>query len=141
MAIPDDYKEILETLTTATQKRQLMWRTNVLGVELAVAESRLTLWKGRLRGRPYVTFSLSDLEGKALDAWCVEEDEAEYDSMLAFFLAAERQAFNVPQRLETIRDEINRIADAADDYPAPAPLRHTATPECDASLPSTVTMR
>jgi len=142
MAIPDSYREIIETLATATQKRQLRWKSNVLGVELMVAESRLTLWKGHLRGRPYITFSLSAHDGTALDAWCVEEGEAEYADMQAFFSAAGRQALNIPQRLATICEEIKRIAEAADEYSAASvPPRHTGASDCDASLPSTVTMR
>jgi|GEM_PF-1744665 len=143
MAIPDDYKEMIATLTSATRERRVKWVVNLAGIEFSAAQSKCELWTGSQNdGSNYVLFALTDQDGEALDAWDVEEDEAEYGAMLGLYSEGKRQALNIPHRLAKIRDEIKRAAMINDEHcPPSAPSRDTTAPDCDASLPSAVTMR
>lgn len=108
MAIPNDYKDIVETLATATNEGRVKWAATKFGMEVALSGSKFLLWAGtdEEQERGFVSFALSDKDGNTLDNWYVDEGANEYDFMRNLYSGAKRQAMGIPERLASIRNEI-----------------------------------
>lgn len=110
MEIPDEYQEIIEGLSKATDDERIRWTLEQFGLEFEVAGFKLVLDIGNdfERKVAYVTFALTEKSGKMLDIWRVDEGCPEYDFLYGLYLRARRKALGIPQRLERIRDELRK---------------------------------
>ena len=110
MAIPNEYRDIVETLATATNEGRVKWAATKFGIEVAVSGSKFVVWAGtdEEQERGFVSFALSDKDGNTLDNWYVDEGASEYDLMRSLYAGAKRQAMGIPERLANIRNEINK---------------------------------
>lgn len=110
MAIPSDYKDILDDLSKATAEGRVRWAATKFDVEVSVSGSKFTLWSGKdvTTKRNFVAFALSDHNGKTLDTWQVDECNPEYDFMRDLYAGARRKAMEIPQRLASIREEFSK---------------------------------
>ena len=110
MAIPAEYKDIIEMLAIATDEGRVNWAATQFGLEVALASSKFALKAGSdVSGKgEFVSFALSDTNGKTLDIWLVKEGSEEYRLMHGMYMAARRKALGVPQRLDSIREEFKK---------------------------------
>ncbi|RFP14762.1 hypothetical protein D0T23_12235 [Duganella sp. BJB475] len=89
-------------------------------MEFEVAGFKLVLDIGNdyERKLAYVTFALTEKNGKMLDIWRVDEGSEEYDFLYDMYLRARRKALGIPQRLDSIREELRKSNILGQDIPA-----------------------
>lgn len=110
MPIPNDYKDIVETLFSATDEGRVKWSQARFGYEVAVQGSRFQIWNGtdEENGQAFVSFALADEKGKPLDSWYVDESESEYETMRNFFYSAKRRALGISKILSGLKEVIGK---------------------------------
>lgn len=108
MPIPSDYKEIIDTLLSATENGRAKWGKVKFGFEISVLESKFLIWSGtdEESNQEFVSFALTDDNGKTLDTWYVDGLEGDYDKMHRLFAGAKRQALGISKILAKIQTAI-----------------------------------
>lgn len=120
MAIPNDYKDIVETLYSATDEGRVKWSQARFGFEVAVQGSRFQIWSGtdEENGQAFVAFALTDEKGKTLDSWYVDESEPEYEWMHKLFYGAKRQALGISKILAGLKEVFDKGGVIGDEGPS-----------------------
>ncbi|HMQ14163.1 MAG TPA: hypothetical protein PKD21_12000 [Candidatus Competibacter phosphatis] len=119
MAIPNDYKDIVETLYLATDEGRVKWTQARFGFEVTVQGSRFQIWSGtdEENGQAFVAFALADEKGKTLDSWYVDESESEFEWMHKLFYGAKRQALGISKILAGLKEVIGKGGVIGDEKP------------------------
>jgi hypothetical protein len=109
MPIPNEYKEIIKTLFTASKEGRVKWASTGIVMEVVLLGSHFNIWAGidQENGQGFVSVSLTSTEGKPLDTWYVDEDDSDFTYMQSVYEAAKRQALGIPNLLASIQEAIN----------------------------------
>lgn len=109
MPIPNEYTEIINTLFTASKEGRVKWTSTGIVMEVILSGSHLNIWAGtdQENGQGFVSVSLTNMEGKSLDTWYVDEDDSDFSYMQSVYGAAKRQALGIPNILASIQAAIS----------------------------------
>jgi len=121
MPIPNDYKDIINTLYDATSDGRVKWSTDNFTFGVSIQGSRFKIWGGTDEDteRDFVAFALVGQDGKTLDNWYLDEGDNDFNYMHKLLLGAKRYALGIPQRLASIRDAIGKTEVIGDDNDGP----------------------
>ena len=107
MAIPNDYREIVNLLVDKTKEGQVNWRSDRFNIYVFFEGARFIMWAGNDENtdEPFVAFGLGDKSGATLDSWFVDEREVpDYSTMFELYKSAKRYAAGVPDKLKKLRE-------------------------------------
>lgn len=109
MPIPNDYRELIITISEATDKGRVKWSSSSYGYDVRLNDSILTTWDGINEDseRGFVSFAIKDTSGRILDSWYVDEGEPDYDLMRSFWGSVKRQALGIGSLLKSIKSAID----------------------------------
>ena len=106
MPIPKDYIEIIEMLNAATGDGRVRWKKTSGGtISVLVPPSRFDIWAGTddQNERGFVAFAIREASA-VVDNWHVDEGDKDYELMSELHKSAKRQAFGVPEKLQSFKD-------------------------------------
>ncbi|MCV9921894.1 hypothetical protein OIU19_24295 [Pseudomonas sp. BT-42-2] len=108
MSIPSEYRDIVFGLLTATNESRVNWYIDRHDVQVKLQDTIVKLWSGTDEQTevPFVSFALSDLKGKLIDTWFLDEGNDEYDHVFRLYTEARRKALGIPQKLEKLRAQL-----------------------------------
>lgn len=114
MPIPNDYREIIRELKSATEEGRVIWAPSTSGAFVELPDAIMEIWGGddAETDQGFVSCALRDPKdlpggalrnsGKPIDLWFVEEGDADYSFMLQFLNSAKRQGLGVAKKLSLI---------------------------------------
>ena len=106
MAMPDDYKEILDMLLEAAREGRVKWLQRGDTFAIRFPEFDFEIWRGfdDERMENFVAVALKDTRGReALDAWVVNDTELEYKVLGDLYDMARRQLNRIPEKLDRMK--------------------------------------
>lgn len=110
MSIPNDYRDLLNSLTDLTDNARVNWKFDGHGVEVLIGKERLLIWAGtdERTDESFVSFALKDKAGNTLDTWYLDADDEHFDFMNRLYLAAKRHALGIPDRLKRLQESLKK---------------------------------
>jgi len=108
MSIPNEYRDIVSDLLIATNESRVNWYIDRHDVQVKLQDAIVKLWSGTDEQTevPFVSFALSDLKGKLIDTWFLDQGDNEYDHVFRLYTEAKRKALGIPQKLEKLRAQL-----------------------------------
>ncbi|MCF6763814.1 hypothetical protein [Pseudomonas fragi] len=105
MSIPSDYTDIIFDLLQATKDSRVNWQNENHTIVVRLPKTRVKLWSGtdEETNLPFVSFALTDVSGRNLDSWAVDEGDPDFDTMHTLYSLSRRIAFGIPERLKDLR--------------------------------------
>lgn len=108
MSIPSDYRDIIQGLLSATAESRVNWYIDRHDVQVRLQDVIVKLWSGtdEQTDRPFVSFALSDLKGKIIDTWFLDDGTEDYNIVFKLNSDARRKALGIPQKLDNLRAQL-----------------------------------
>ncbi|WP_339561021.1 hypothetical protein [Pseudomonas sp. EA_65y_Pfl1_P113] len=108
MSIPSDYREIIHGLLSATAESRVNWYIDRHDVQVRLQDVIIKLWSGtdEQTDLPFVSFALSDLKGKIIDNWFLDQGTEDYNIVFKLNSDARRKALGIPQKLDNLRAQL-----------------------------------
>lgn len=122
MPIPSDYLDIVFDLLKATKDSRVNWQNENHTIVVRLPKTRVKLWSGtdEETNLPFVSFALTDVSGRSLDSWAVDEGDTDFDTMHTLYSLSRRIAFGIPERLKDLRSLLatnSTIGEEEEDIP------------------------
>ncbi|APO80195.1 hypothetical protein BL240_01275 [Pseudomonas putida] len=107
--MPSEYREIVLGLVEATNESRVNWYIDRHDVQVRLQDAVVKLWSGtdEQTDVPFVSFALTDLKGKMIDTWFLDQGAKDYDHVFKLYSDARRKALGIPQKLESLRAQLN----------------------------------
>lgn len=113
MPLPNDYRDIVSSLTQRTEQGLLTWANDNNQIAVVLENAKFALWSGsdERTDEPYIAFGLYDIANKKfLDSWYVDESDPDYFIVQRLHQSARRYANGIHILLDKVAGTLAAMA-------------------------------